>query len=293
MYNIALYLMGEKGLYIIEEYLINPNICKLEYVVGARDKQIQNDYFDDIKMLASKNGIQFFERGVDLIPQVNIDFYFAIGWRWIIKECLDKLIVFHDSLLPKYRGFNPLVTALIEGDTKIGVTSIFADENFDTGNIIGYKSIDIEYPIKIQKAISEVGKLYGKLFRDLLNKIANNNLTEVVQDNLNATYSLWRDEDDYLVDWNLSSVKIKRFIDSVGYPYNGAKTRINEQELTILDSEIYEDLKVINRTPGKILFINNNEPVVVCASGLLILKNVIERNTNQPYIFKKTRTRLK
>lgn len=285
--------MGEKGLHVLEEYIKMSSLCQAEYVVCARDKQIKNDYFEDIKSLALSNSIKFLERGVDPIPETELNFYFAISWRWLIKEKLEKLIVFHDSLLPKYRGFNPLVTALIEGDTNIGVTAILASESFDRGNIIGCESIQIEYPIKIEFAINIISKLYGKLFYSIINKMFLNELTEDIQVDANATYSLWRDEEDYIIDWNQSSSKIKRFIDAVGYPYNGAKSSIDGIELTILESELYEDLKIINNIPGKIFFIINNEPVVVCGSGLLKLTNVVERKTNQPYFFNKTRARLK
>ncbi len=285
--------MGEKGLRVLEETIKNPLMCQVEYVVCARDKQIKNDYFEDIKSFAFSNNIKFLERGIDPIPDNEVNFYFAISWRWLIKANLEKLIVFHDSLLPRYRGFNPLVTALIEGDTNIGVTAILASESFDKGNIIGRESIQIEYPIKIEFAIDIISKLYGKLFYSIINKMILNELTEDIQDELNATYSLWRDEEDYIIDWSQSSKRIKRFIDAVGYPYNGAKSSIDGVELTILEAEVQEDLKIINNVPGKIFYVVDNKPVIVCGSGLLKLTNVVVRNTNQPYLFNKTRIRLK
>ena len=40
----------------------------------------------------------------------------------------ENLIVFHDSLLPKYRGFAPLVSQLINGEEYLGVTAIFTND---------------------------------------------------------------------------------------------------------------------------------------------------------------------
>ena len=50
----------------------------------------------------------------------------------------------HPSLLPKYRGANPYFHIIARGETKTGVTLHFADENFDTGDVIMQKEILIE-----------------------------------------------------------------------------------------------------------------------------------------------------
>ena len=47
----------------------------------------------------------------------------AAGWRWLLPST-EKLIVLHDSLLPRYRGFNPLVSQLIDKEERLGVTAV-------------------------------------------------------------------------------------------------------------------------------------------------------------------------
>src|SRR5690606_39106999 len=95
----------------------------------------------------------------------------AAGWRWLINYQLSQLVVLHDSLLPKYRGFNPLVTALLARDKEIGVTAILANKDFDCGDIVDSKAISVTYPIKISDAIGNVSKLYFDLTQSLLRKI--------------------------------------------------------------------------------------------------------------------------
>jgi methionyl-tRNA formyltransferase len=56
--------------------------------------------------------------------EICSDFNIAISWRWMLK--VSNLIVIHDSLLPKYRGFSPLVNMLINGEDTLGVTVLFA-----------------------------------------------------------------------------------------------------------------------------------------------------------------------
>jgi len=42
----------------------------------------------------------------------------------------------HASLLPEYRGAAPINWAIINGETKTGVSTFFIDEKIDTGNVI-------------------------------------------------------------------------------------------------------------------------------------------------------------
>lgn len=292
MTKVGLYLMGYKGLGCLQVAIDKKKSLFIEiaFVVSAQDKSVLNDYFLDIKKLAQDHQIPFYNRSTNT-KVANTDISIGISWRWIIKDP-DNLIVFHDSLLPKYRGFNPLVTALIEGDKYIGVTAIKANKDFDKGNIVGYKKTSIEYPIKIDAAIHLITILYEYLLVEIMKKISKRTLREIVQNENIASYSLWRDDEDYKIEWNDSSTKIKRMIDAVGFPYKGAKTIYDGKTIKIIDAEIVDDLKIINRTSGKILFINNNEPIVVCGSGLLIIKMATDISTEEIIEFKKLRVRL-
>lgn len=52
-------------------------------------------------------------------------------------------------------------------------------------------------------------------------------LTSIAQEEALASYSLWRDEDDYLINWKNDSNDILNFINAVSSPYKGAATYIN------------------------------------------------------------------
>ena len=112
---------------------------------------------------------------------------------------------------------------LINGEKEIGVSAIFGSANYDSGNLIAQQKMTINYPIKIYNAIKLNNVNYLKLVEMLINKILNGKqLKGVPQNNHQATYSIWRATDDFNIDWNQSSEDIKRFIDTLGYPYNGA-----------------------------------------------------------------------
>ncbi|MDM7858844.1 formyltransferase family protein [Thiopseudomonas acetoxidans] len=273
--KVAFYLMNSKGLYVLQNFLNKFGGCAVEYVVGARDLNVQNDYFYEIKSLASQAQIGFYERTefpVEKERRFN-GYKFSVGWRWLIKN-EENLIVFHDSLLPKYRGFAPLVNSLINNEQACGVTALLADAKYDCGDIIEQKSICFDYPLKIQDAIEKIEPLYFDLIDRIYQKLLNGkHLDRQEQDDSQATYSPWLDEEDYFINWQWSAEKIVNFVNAVGYPYNGAKARVNNSVVIFSDVESVNDLVVEHRERhiGKVLLVEDGCPVIICKTGMLKL----------------------
>ncbi len=218
---------------------------------------------------------------------------FAIGWRWIIDlKRVSNLIILHDSILPKYRGFNPLVSALINGENQIGVSALFASSKYDQGDIICQSVKKIEYPIKIKDAIDLISNSYSDLVLQIIELVVNGkDLPRKPQNNKESTYSLWRDEEDYHIDWSWDSKKIIRFINATGFPYLGAKTFIEEESIRITEAIEVQDVKIENRSPGKVIFFENNYPIVVCGKGLIKIIEMKRDTDKSDYILKRFRTR--
>jgi methionyl-tRNA formyltransferase len=262
---INLYLLGKKG-YKAVKSLNFESLKSITYVIIGKDSNVKNDYSEDIIKTCINLNLNFI---VQNKTHLNNPIYsIAIGWRWLIKDG-SQLIVFHDSLLPKYRGFNPLVTALINGDQKIGASVLFGEAEYDKGSLIAQTSIDIKYPIKIEKAIDLISDEYAVLLNSIISKINSKKLFSKPQIEKFATYSLWRDQNDYHINWDDNAERIKRFIDAVGYPYNGAFTFLNDKKIIIRDAVIAEEIQIENRQPGKVLFKRNNIYTIVCGKGLL------------------------
>jgi len=257
--------MNKKGLEVLKS--LTQFISVEDFlIVSNTDTGVIDDYYEQIQSFCQLNKISFYNSNAEL-PKSS--FKFAIGWRWLIKDSTN-LIVLHDSLLPKYRGFAPLVNSLINGEKEIGVTALYANDNFDSGDIISQSKVSIEYPIKIKDAIIKIIPLYISIISKILLKInSNSELEGVPQKNSLATYSLWRDEEDYFIDWNQDSSNIKRMIDAGGYPYKGAHTYVNEEIAIVKECEVVEDVIIVNRQYGKVIFMETGNPIVVCKSGLL------------------------
>jgi methionyl-tRNA formyltransferase len=116
-HQMVLFAMSEKGLAVLRSILEVVGAGAIAAVVVQEDPAVKLDYFEEIVSAAKSAGVRTVGRNETLPPHV---FALAVGWRFMIQQ-EPRLVVFHDSMLPRYRGFAPLVNALVNGETEIGV----------------------------------------------------------------------------------------------------------------------------------------------------------------------------
>jgi len=276
--NIGFYVVGRKGLFVLTEVLEKLGSSSINYVVAGRDGGVVNDYFDEIRALATRHELTFFPRdetGNNKIPVAAIEF--AIGWKWLLRGSRN-LVVFHDSILPTYRGFAPLVNSLIMGEKKLGVSALQAVQEYDAGPIIAQATVDVSYPLKIADAIELICPLYAELALSVHSEfVASGTFSSTAQNEAEATYSPWRDHYDYLIPWSESAHFISRFCDAVGSPYEGALTYKGKRAIRILDAHDVDDLNIVNRGNhvGKIIANRPDGPLIICGKGLLQIRDAV------------------
>jgi methionyl-tRNA formyltransferase len=275
--TLTLFLMTEKGYRLLADTLDTFRNLLAKVVVG-RDSALDDDYAAQTVALCEQHGIEWIER--TQYSAIDTDYAMAVGWRWMIDFPEDRLIVFHDSLLPRYRGFNPLVSGLINGDKKIGVTALLGSAQYDAGPILAQASIEIAYPCTIARAIDKIAACYRATAFDVFARLTSGTaLIGVPQDDAAATYSLWRDEADYRIDWNDSAARLARIVDALGSPYAGASTLVNGALAKIGHAVAVTEVTVENRAPGKVIRVDDGLPVVVCGSGLLRIGELTDAAT--------------
>lgn len=263
------YICGEKGLAAIRHATALG--LSIDNLVVSQDSGINDLAHPQILKLAADLGLRVqtrdltFKRSEDAI---------AIGWKWLIKSEYKRVFVIHDSLLPKYRGWNPLVTALQLGDTVIGATLFLADLEMDTGPIVDQVAITISHPTTIRDASEKIHDAIGALLLNFKGEVAIDPNDLVPQDETQASYSIWRDEHDYDIDWSRSAEELVRFIGSLSEPYDGARTSLQGAEVRVFKAQEVPDIAIVNRQPGKVWRITNDGPLVVCGSGLIQLNRI-------------------
>jgi methionyl-tRNA formyltransferase len=288
----CLYCLGKKALLALKG-LQPAAVSAIKLVVVATDKNIAEDYAVEIREWAVANNLSCCYRDESIPEMDECGVHIAIGWRWLlpVKE-EQQLIVFHDSLLPKYRGFNPLVTALLNGDAEVGGTCFLACDEMDAGPVILQEKFHISYPQTIDDAINKMGNCYAGMLNELLLNISRNLPVEgKQQEEAAASYSLWRDEADYKINWGKSAEYIKRFVDATGFPYKGAYFIYQQKRIIVNECELVPDVIISNRDAGKVLRLINEAPVVVCGTGLIKLTKMTDEQGN-PFSLSSLRVRL-
>ena len=160
----------------------------------------------------------------------------------------------HASLLPEYRGAAPINWAIINGETKTGVTSFFIDDKIDTGAMILSKETEIG-------ANETAGELHDRLMHlgsetvlETLQLIEAGKATTTLQESnpdVKTAYKL--NKDNCKIDWSQSGKTIFNLIRGLS-PYPAAWTYIkdgeNEWNVKIYLASFEE--KVHSETIGKI-----------------------------------------
>jgi methionyl-tRNA formyltransferase len=260
--SVGLYLMTRKGLAVLEQALAAG--VELAHITTADARGIDDDSHLQIAHLAKQAGAPTFLRAHP--PEFTGGFSIAAGWRWMLD--VPNLIVLHDSLLPRYRGFAPLITALVNGEPEVGVTAFLAEAEPDTGPIVGQRSIPVSYPARMADVLDRLVPLYGDLAAETLAQLPD--LRYTAQDHSRATWSLWRDEDDYRIDWARDDRRILRLIDAASAPFPGAWTTTSDgATLRIFRASPVADRRIEDRVPGKVAYFDDGLPVIVCGTGLI------------------------
>ena len=278
--KIGLFLMSSRGLAVLEALVREHGPEAIAYVVTASDQSVRKDYQAELTAAARQAGLLSFTREHLPARLPRVAARFAAGWRWLLPENEhEPIVVFHDSLLPRYRGFAPLVNALINAEPKLGVTALLGAKHYDAGPILAQEAIAVNYPLRLAEAIEAIRPCYAKLATAVLGDLRKGTWAPRVQDETQASYSLWRDEDDYVINWSQDAATIRRQVDATGFPYRGASVLARGRKLRVLAASERPDVRIEIRTPGKIIFMEEGKPVVVCQSGLLRLEELVEDAT--------------
>ena len=145
----------------------------------------------------------------------------------------------HASLLPNYRGAAPINWAIINGETKTGVTTFFIDDKIDTGAMILNSEITIEPEENAGQLHDRLMSLGSKTVIDTLKVIENGNVTTTIQEDneeIKTAYKL--NKENCKIDWTKSGGEINNLIRGLSpYPASWCFLKDKEEEQTI---KIYE-----------------------------------------------------
>ncbi len=234
-------------------------------VFSFREDQWEPPFLEDIKVFADSRGYQFIETKranspllADFWASVELDLMLVVSWRYLIPPDIYQkpglgTFVFHDSLLPEYRGFSPSVWAIINGSDHTGVTLFEIAEDVDSGDIIDQQRVEIQEVDTIADIMEKVTQVYLEILEHNLDNLLSAVAPHTPQDHSSATYTCKRYPEDNQIDWYNNSERIHNLIRAVSQPYTGAFTYLGKKRLYVWSAERITNLEYIGSIPGRVV----------------------------------------
>jgi methionyl-tRNA formyltransferase len=179
----------------------------------------------------------------------------------------------HASLLPEYRGAAPINWAIINGETKTGVSTFFIDDKIDTGNIILQKEVAIGEDETLGELHDKLMHLGSELVIKTVNQIAKNNVTTFKQPEIEEKLAPKIFPETCNINWNESITSIYNLIRGLN-PYPTAWTTLyNNEELKVKIFDVKKELCDHNYNVGTIIS-TKTEIKVAVKNGLIHLERL-------------------
>jgi methionyl-tRNA formyltransferase len=284
--NIVLFGASARAISVLEK-LIELRPDDQIIVLSFPEDPWEPPFFDTIRELTISSGNEFHEiKGIgargwsDIVAGRQIDLLLAVGWRYLIPptvyESTQKAsVVFHNSLLPKYRGFAPSNWAIINGETETGATMFLMSETVDSGPIIDQRSFPIGPNDTIRDVEANVTDAYLTLLTSNIDALLANEFTATPQDHSAATLTTKRVPADGEIDWTKSAASIHNLIRALTDPWPGAFTSIGGKNLMIWSSRKYEGIAPIGSVPGRVVDLSTSPAVTVATGdGAIVIESV-------------------
>ena len=212
------------------------------------------------------------------LKALNANLQIVVAFRMLPKVVweMPSLGTFnlHASLLPNYRGAAPINWAIINGETKTGVTTFFIDDKIDTGAMILNSEIAIDEN-------ENAGQLHDRLMNlgcttvvDTLELIQKGDLTTIVQkDNADIKTAYKLNKENCKIDWTKSAFEINNLIRGLSpYPAAWCFFTDNSEEWNV---KIYESKIIIeehNYVIGSIICTKKEMKIAVKDGYIQILQ---------------------
>lgn len=186
------------------------------------------------------------EEFISQIKDMNPDVICVVAYGKILpKEILDipKLgcINVHGSLLPKYRGAAPIQWAVLNGDKKTGITTMYMDVGMDTGDMILKQEVEIGEDETTGELWDRLSKIGGELLVETLKQIENGTAPREKQGE-DFSVAPMLNKEMAKIDWeNKTAQEIKNLVRGLN-PIMGAYTFLNGSKIKFWKVDIANNI---------------------------------------------------
>ena len=217
------------------------------------------------------------------VRSLKPDLVWVTDYRYLLPPSVFNIpplgaVNLHGSLLPKYRGRAVNNWAIINGETKLGLTAHFIDEGADTGDIIDQVSYELSEDEDAGDALNKLYPLFSQITEKVMKHFLSGKVPRIKQDESEATEYPRRTAKDGIINWNKPARSVMNLVRAVARPYPGAFTFLNDKKLVIWKSRVEEEEDGELGDPGKVTKVDEDGTfIVTCSAGsLCVLEATID-----------------
>ncbi len=236
----------------------------------------------------------------DTLEQINPDLFCVVAYGKILPQDILDIpkkgsINVHGSLLPQYRGAAPIQWAVLNGDKKTGITTMYMNAGMDTGDMILQEEVQIGEDETTGELWDRLSKIGAKLLVETVDKIEKGTAPRTPQSG-EFTMAPMLNKEMARIDWiNKNSREIKNLVRGLN-PIMGAYTTYNDKKIKIwragsieLDEFIenhpeFADYKISlnNMEGGAVIYSDIKQGLYVKAkTGIVIIQEVQAENAKK------------
>ena len=223
---------------------------------------------------------------LDRLRELNPDLIVVIAFGQILrKEVLDLpkygCVNVHVSLLPKYRGAAPINWAIIKGEEKTGVTTMFMDEGLDTGDIIKTREFSLDDEINAGQLHDIMMEEGADVLSQTVKAIEDGTAERIRQNDDESTYAPMMDRNLGHIDFKKSAVSIHNLVRGT-VPWPGAWCESPYGKIKIWKTRVGQGQT--DREPGTIVSVDKQGIEVACGMGMLLIEEIQMPNKKRMHV---------
>ncbi len=212
-----------------------------------------------------------------LVREGSPDLLVVVAFGQILKKSLLDTpgwgaLNIHASLLPKYRGAAPIQWAILNNETRTGLTAMHMDEGMDTGPILFQEEIPIGPEDTFGMLQERLGRFSGEFLLRVLKDLSEGRLREIPQDHAKASYAPKIDRGMAMVKWDKSAEEVSGLIRALD-PWPGAFTTYKDKQIKLFLSRVIRENRC-DLIPGRIKDFSGGSLRVETGEGLVEIKEL-------------------
>jgi methionyl-tRNA formyltransferase len=175
----------------------------------------------------------------------------------------------HFSLLPRWKGPDPISFAILNGDAETGVSLMVIAEELDEGQLIAQEALPLATGITTPELTDQLIRLSHELLVKKLPGYVSGGITPYPQPDIPASFSHKLSKADGVIDWSKPAERLEREIRAyAGWPRS--RTTLGTTDVIVTRAHVTS----VNGTPGE-LHIAGKELGVYCGEGMLVIESLI------------------